>query len=216
MTPSDLSFATKFVAVYLFIKVKGYRPMTYQYLTVDMVESAKTMVASSTRKNSRPQPSMDSIRMYLTDTNMQVLDGYISAVRPLLKPALRIRSSIKRNDVRSRLITNTSISEDRSDDEKESCTSTEKEQCRDNVNDESRLSACEELVQSSSKSSGKQQKRKQMLLFTPREDEHLSDGIKRHGFGHWSAILKDPRYTFQKGRTANSLLNRASRKFNEL
>ena len=30
----NLSFATNFLAVYLFIKVKGSRPMTYQYLTV--------------------------------------------------------------------------------------------------------------------------------------------------------------------------------------
>ena len=41
-TPSDLSFSTRFVAVYLFIKVKGSRPMTYQYLTVDMVQKLKT------------------------------------------------------------------------------------------------------------------------------------------------------------------------------
>ena len=34
ISPLDLSFATKFLTVYLFIKVKGSRPMTYQYLTV--------------------------------------------------------------------------------------------------------------------------------------------------------------------------------------
>ena len=38
---SDLTFATKFVAMYLFIKVKGSRPMTYQYLTVGMIATAK-------------------------------------------------------------------------------------------------------------------------------------------------------------------------------
>ena len=32
--PINLSFATNFLAVYLFIKVKGSRPMTCQYLTV--------------------------------------------------------------------------------------------------------------------------------------------------------------------------------------
>lgn len=41
VSPLELSFATKFLAVYLFIKVKGSRPMTYQYLTVEMVRSAK-------------------------------------------------------------------------------------------------------------------------------------------------------------------------------
>ena len=34
--PAEISFATKFIATYLFIKVKGTRPMTYQYLTLDM------------------------------------------------------------------------------------------------------------------------------------------------------------------------------------
>ena len=30
VNPSDLTFATEFLATYLFIKVKGLRPMTYQ------------------------------------------------------------------------------------------------------------------------------------------------------------------------------------------
>ena len=34
VSPLDLSFPTKFLALYLFIKVKGSRPMTYHYLTV--------------------------------------------------------------------------------------------------------------------------------------------------------------------------------------
>ena len=40
--PIYLSFATQFLAVYLFVKVKGSRLMTYQYLTVEMVNKAKT------------------------------------------------------------------------------------------------------------------------------------------------------------------------------
>ena len=42
VSPLHLSFAAKSLAVYLFIKVKGSRPMTYQYLTVEMVNKAKT------------------------------------------------------------------------------------------------------------------------------------------------------------------------------
>ena len=48
-------------------------------------------------------------------------------------------------------------------------------------------------------------KRKKVLFFTTEEDNFLSAGIKRHGFGQWSAI--------QEGRTANSLLSRALRKY---
>ena len=40
-SPLDLSFGTRFVAVYLVVKVKGSRPMTYQYPKVKMVEKAK-------------------------------------------------------------------------------------------------------------------------------------------------------------------------------
>ena len=50
-------------------------------------------------------------------------------------------------------------------------------------------------------------KRKKALLFTTEEDNFLRAGIKRHGFGQWSAILKYPQYKFQEGRTANSLLS---------
>ena len=41
-TPSDLPFAMRFMTVFLFLRVKGTRPMTYQYLTVDMFDNAKT------------------------------------------------------------------------------------------------------------------------------------------------------------------------------
>jgi len=37
ISPFDLSFATKFLAVYLFIKVKGSRPMTYTDMYILMI-----------------------------------------------------------------------------------------------------------------------------------------------------------------------------------
>ena len=78
VNPSDLTFATKFVAMYLFIKVKGSRPMTYQYLTVDIIATAKEKDGFIDQKTFKT--------LVLTDANMQVLDGYIFYVRPLLKP----------------------------------------------------------------------------------------------------------------------------------
>ena len=61
VNPSDLTFATKFVALYLLIKVKGSCPMTYQYLTVDMIATAREKVDSLIRKRSRLLESMDLI-----------------------------------------------------------------------------------------------------------------------------------------------------------
>ena len=40
-TPSELTFAMRFMTVFLFLHVKGTRPMTYQYLTIDMFDNAK-------------------------------------------------------------------------------------------------------------------------------------------------------------------------------
>ena len=54
---------------------------------------------------------------------------------------------------------------------------------------------------------------RKILLFTPEEDKYLKMGLDRHGFGNWTAILRDTYFHFQKGRKPNSLLNRAIRKF---
>ena len=40
-TPSELTFVMRFMTIFLFLHVKGTRPMTYQYLTVDMFDNAK-------------------------------------------------------------------------------------------------------------------------------------------------------------------------------
>ena len=39
---SESTFATRYLAVFLFIEVQGTRPVTYQYLTVDTSEKAKS------------------------------------------------------------------------------------------------------------------------------------------------------------------------------
>ena len=86
VNPSDLTFATKFLATYLFIKVKGSRPMTYQYLTVEMVKAAKANGGFINQKTFKTAGKYGFDSVILTDTSMQILDGYINFVRPLLKP----------------------------------------------------------------------------------------------------------------------------------
>ena len=86
VNPSDLTFATRFVAMYLFIKVKGSRPMTYQYLTVDMIATAKEKGGFIDQKTFKTAGKYGFDSFILTDANMQVLNGYILYVRPLLKP----------------------------------------------------------------------------------------------------------------------------------
>ena len=84
--PLELSFATKFLAVYPFIKVKGSRPMTYQYLTVEMVRSAKNNDGFVDQKMFKTAGKYGFDSLFLTNTSMQVLDGYIDHIRPNLKP----------------------------------------------------------------------------------------------------------------------------------
>ena len=86
VNPSDLTFAMKFVAMYLFIKVKGSRPMTYQYLTLDMIATAKEKDGFIDQKTFKTAGKYGFDSLVLTDADMQMLDGYISYVRPLLKP----------------------------------------------------------------------------------------------------------------------------------
>jgi len=86
VNPSDLTFATKFVAMYLLIKVKGLRPMTYQYLMVDMIARAKAKGAFINHKTFKTAGKYGFHSLILTNANMQVLNSYILYIRPMLKP----------------------------------------------------------------------------------------------------------------------------------
>ena len=76
--PIDLSFASKFLAVYLFIKVKGSCPITYQYLTVEMVYKAKANGRFIDQKMFKTAGKFGFDSLYLTEASMQVLPKQIS------------------------------------------------------------------------------------------------------------------------------------------
>ena len=51
------------------------------------------------------------------------------------------------------------------------------------------------------------------MKFTKEEEDFLKEGITKHGFGQWTAILRDgDNFQFQDGRTADSLKERAGMK----
>ena len=60
--------------------------MTYQYLTVEMVNKAKTNGGFIDQKMFKTAGKYGFDSLYVTDISMQVLDGYINHIRPLLKP----------------------------------------------------------------------------------------------------------------------------------
>ena len=303
--PIDLSFATKFLAVYLFIKVKGSRPMTYQYLTVEMVNKAKTNGGFIDQKMFKTAGKYGFDSLYLTETSMQVLDGYISHIRPLLRPTCDF-VSVTRNggqhnklgelmsklvfdatgkyvhptryrqivetassrqlssgaqstisedqkhssvvarvhyqkqrsrevaskaheylerlhgekgseieiDVRSRLSGNSASSEHQNASKTDTSSNDEGETIAESPPE--RLSAVPRLKRENAFIVTDCPARKKSLMFTPAEDGYLKAGIERHGYGQWKAILRDPEFRFQEGRTANSLLSRAARRFASL
>ena len=285
VNPSDLTFATKFVAVYLFIKVKGSRPMTYQYLTVDMVRAAKENGGFIDQKKFKTASKYGFDSLILTDASMQVLDSYINFVRPLLKPqcefVLVTRNGgqhSKLGDVMSKLVfdaigkfihptryrqivetqsLNLVTSKEQqilSEDQKHSSgvakVHYQKQRSREvavkaheclqklqgtkgsEVDREvqtrfsgstSSLAAPVETAETKSAPPKEkdspptnqlrvQRNYRRVLKFTADEDDFLKKGIDRHGFGQWTAILRDPDLKFQDGRTADSLKKRAGMK----
>ena len=293
VSPLELSFATKFLAVYLFIKVKGSHPMTYQFLTVDMVRTAKTNGGFIDQKMFKTAGKYGFDSLFLTDTSMQVLDGYIDHIRPHLKPTcdyvLVTRNGGQHNKLgelmsklvfdaigkyvhptRYRQIVETvssrklssnaqgTISEDQKHSSVVARVHYQKQRSREiatkaheyletlygekgsalemdvlsrlsdksasspeqEENDDGSVPEEQNILITPTNSKSKNVSKtpdsstgRKILLFTPEEDQYLRMGLESHGFGNWTAILRDPDFHFQKGRKPNSLLNRAARKF---
>ena len=83
---SDVTFATRFVAAYMFLKVKGCRPMTYQHLTLRMFESAKRNEGMVDQKIFKTAKRYGFDSVYLDECSIELLEKYITYVRPLLTP----------------------------------------------------------------------------------------------------------------------------------
>ena len=57
-----------------------------------------------------------------------------------------------------------------------------------------------------------QRKFHRVMKFTADKDHFLKRGINRHGYGQWTAILRDSDFKYQEERTADSLKKRAGLK----
>ena len=117
-------------------------------------------------------------------------------------------------DVRSRLSGNSASSEDQNGSKTDTPSNDEGETIAETPPE--RLSGVPRLKRENAFIVTDFLARKKSLMFTPAEDHYLKAGIERHGYGQWKAILRDPEFRFQEGRTANSLLSRAARRFGSL
>ena len=86
VSAAELTFATRFVSLYLFTRVKGSRPMTYQYLTLSMFEKSKESdgFVDQTEFKTAQQYTFDSL--IFDETSTRIIDEYIVNIRPLLNP----------------------------------------------------------------------------------------------------------------------------------
>ncbi|XP_028514967.1 uncharacterized protein LOC110239457 [Exaiptasia diaphana] len=82
----ELSFATRFIAVYLFLQVKCSRPMTFQYLTVQMIETAKINGGFVDQKQFKTASTYGFDSLMFNTADIQVIDDFIRHVRPRLEP----------------------------------------------------------------------------------------------------------------------------------
>ena len=83
---SELAFATRFLITFLLLRVKCTRPMSLQYLTVDMITLATKNggFVDQTQFKTTDQYGFDSL--IFSEDALDVVNTYIKRIRPLCKP----------------------------------------------------------------------------------------------------------------------------------
>ena len=81
----DLSFATSFIVAVLFLMVKASRPMTYIYLTIEMINSVKEDgIINQTLFKTNHKYGFDSL--IFSPEVLILINDYINHIRPRLNP----------------------------------------------------------------------------------------------------------------------------------
>ena len=86
-TTSELAFATRFVVTYLFLRVKCSRPMTFQYMTLEMVVKSKSNGGFIDQTEFKTSSKYTFDTLIITPEVQKVLGIYIETVRPHLNPS---------------------------------------------------------------------------------------------------------------------------------
>ena len=85
-TINDLAFASRFLAAYLFLRVKCSRPRTFQFLTIEMIDKARTNGGFVDQTEFKTATTYMFDTLILNDETFKTLDMYISAIRPKMFP----------------------------------------------------------------------------------------------------------------------------------
>ena len=85
VSPHDISFCTSFITTVLFLMVKASRPMTFQYLTVDMLTNIDSNgFIDQTMFKTKDRYGFDSL--IFSQEVIDIINGYIKCIRPRLNP----------------------------------------------------------------------------------------------------------------------------------
>lgn len=82
----DLTFLSRFVITLMFLKVKCTRPMTYQFLTVEMIETAKKNGGYIDQTDFKTSTTYKFDTIILDKDVLKIIDLYVTHVRPRLHP----------------------------------------------------------------------------------------------------------------------------------
>ena len=85
-TKQELMFCTRFITTFLFLRVKCSRPMTFQFLTLPMIQKAKVNKGFIDQTEFKTSSKYLFDTLIMTDDVLTLLDVYIDIIRPLLNP----------------------------------------------------------------------------------------------------------------------------------
>ena len=83
---SELSFATRFIVAFMFLRVKCTRPMSYQFMTTNMFNAAKQNGGFIDQTLFKTHDKYMFDTLFLTDDVLAIIDTYVETIRPRLLP----------------------------------------------------------------------------------------------------------------------------------
>ena len=86
VTINEVAFSTRFIVTFLFLRVKCTRPMTYKFLTLDMVDRARREGGYVDTSLFKTESTYTFDTLILSEDTLAVLTAYIQDIRPLAHP----------------------------------------------------------------------------------------------------------------------------------
>ena len=83
----ELHFCTRFIATFLFLRVKYSRPMTFQFLTLEMIKKSRNIDGFIDQTEFKTASKYVFDTLIINKDVFVILDAYVDFVRPMLKPS---------------------------------------------------------------------------------------------------------------------------------